>query len=99
MDFKVEKSIHPNICIGYKKNVSQSLISFYCCIISPSSDCNWFRNIVKQMTTGIVFWLLLGLTAESIGQLYTDDVSDGRCTLNPVAKNFTSCLNVCGKKR
>ncbi|XP_037050429.1 uncharacterized protein LOC119084521 [Bradysia coprophila] len=44
--------------------------------------------------TVVVSWLLFGLTTKTICQLYTDDVSDGRCTLNPVVKNFTSCLNL-----
>ncbi len=36
--------------------------------------------------------LLLCITAQTTGQLYTDDVSDGSCKDNPVAKNITACL-------
>lgn len=46
-----------------------------------------------MMTVAILLVLIIcQITTNTSGQLYTDDVSDGRCTLNKVPDNFTSCL-------
>lgn len=40
----------------------------------------------------VLFVLVCGIIWRTTGQLYTDDVSDGKCTNVPPAANFTACL-------